>query len=232
MANRTTHVAAPLISMAQWDQINWVLLDMDGTLLDLCFDDTLWRVQLPETYSTHHGVGLIEAQKTINDIADHAFGKLEWYCIDFWSDQLGFDVRPSKEKLSHLIGFRPGALAFLKWLKHQNKHVILATNAHPDSIALKDTKTDLSQWVDDIMHAHDANAPKESQTYWHWLHQQTGFISQQTLFIDDNDHILDAATKFGIMHSIGVATPNSMRPASRSKYPSFDHFQELYLPSI
>lgn len=222
----------PILNPTQWQHISWVLLDMDGTLLDLCFDDALWRDALPQAYARHHQIPESEAQKIIIDMADQAYGKLEWYCLDCWSDKIGFDIRPLKTELTHLIGFRRGALAFLKWLKHQGKHVILATNAHPDSIALKDLHTDLGQWVDLVMDAHSANAPKESPEYWHWLQTKTHYIAEQTLFIDDNDHILDAAKAGGIGYCIGVTTPNSKREARQSRYPAFDHFQELYLPSI
>lgn len=222
----------PIVTARQWQDISWVLLDMDGTLLDLCFDDQFWRLELPKTYAAHHQVSEQEALQVVNGIAKERFGTLEWYCIDFWSETLGFDIRPTKNKLRHLIGFRPGALAFLKWLKHQNKHVILATNAHPDSIAIKDTETDLKAWVDVVLHAHDAGAPKESPAYWQWLQEKTQLGPAQTLFIDDNDHILDAAQLAGIKHCIGVSTPNSQREAKASRYRAFDHFQELYPLSL
>lgn len=232
MTEESHHSSTSIVTSRQWDEISWVLLDMDGTLLDLCFDDTFWRSELPKAYAAHQGISEAQALEFVNGIAQDYYGKLEWYCIDFWSDTLGFDIRPTKSTLSHLIGFRAGALAFLKWLKHHNKHIILATNAHPDSIALKDTQTDLSQWVDLVLHAHAAGAPKESPQYWSWLHEKTDFIAEQTLFIDDNDHILDAAKAAGIQHCIGVKTPNSNAPEKASRYPAFDHFQELYPPSI
>lgn len=228
MAEDSHHSSTSMITSRDWADISWVLLDMDGTLLDLCFDDVFWRTELPKAYAEHHAVSYEEAEAFVNSKARDYYGKLEWYCIDFWSETVGFDIRPTKSRLKHLIGFRAGALAFLKWLKHQNKHVILATNAHPDGIALKDTETDLKQWVDRVLHAHDAGAPKESPEYWRWLREKTGFVAQQALFIDDNDHILDAAKVAGIQHCIGVTTPNSKAPAKQSKYPAFDHFQELY----
>ena len=232
MTQQGLHPSTSLLTASQWQKITWVLLDMDGTLLDLCFDDTLWQEALPQRYAEHQHISLAEAKADLSQRAEACYGTLQWYCIDYWSNELGFDIRPTKQTLAHLIGFRRGALAFLKWLRHQNKQVILATNAHPDSIALKNTHTDLDRWVDHIMHAHDANAPKEEPAYWRWLQQKTNFVAHQSLFIDDNDHILDAAKRVGIAYCIGVKTPNTQASAKTSRYPAFDHFQELYPQSL
>lgn len=232
MSDALRQSTTSLLSTQEWDAVSWVLLDMDGTLLDLCFDDTFWRTELPRQYAQESGLEPAVAQARVEEISRTWYGKLEWYCIDFWSEQLGFDIRPGKSQLAHLITFRAGALAFLKWIKHSGRHVILATNAHPDSIALKDTRTDLNQWVDRVLHAHAAGAPKESPLYWEWLREQTGFLPHEALFIDDNDHILDAAKAAGVKHLVGVTTPNSQQPEKPSRYPAFDHFQELYPVSI
>ncbi|MEJ2042246.1 MAG: GMP/IMP nucleotidase [Reinekea sp.] len=228
MNQKTLHGSTSLITTGQWSDIRWVLLDMDGTLLDLCYDNAFWREQLPLAYSLHAQIPLQQAKDEIEQIVHQKYGQLEWYSIDFWSSRLGFDIRPAKAELKHMIGFRAGALAFLKWLRHQNKHIILATNAHPDSIALKNTQTDLKTLVDRVLHAHEPGAPKEDPAYWQWLQRQTGFIGEQTLFIDDSDPILDSALTAGVKYCIGVKTPSSASSAKESRYPAFDHFQELY----
>ena len=39
-----------------WPEIHTVLLDMDGTLLDLRFDNHFWRELVPERYAERHGL--------------------------------------------------------------------------------------------------------------------------------------------------------------------------------
>ena len=41
-----------------WDNVDTVLLDMDGTLLDLHFDSFFWKQHLPLRYSEIHRVEL------------------------------------------------------------------------------------------------------------------------------------------------------------------------------
>ena len=40
--------------MINWSDIDTVLLDMDGTLLDLHFDNYFWTRHVPEAYARKH----------------------------------------------------------------------------------------------------------------------------------------------------------------------------------
>ena len=42
--------------MLPWFEIDTVMFDMDGTLLDLHFDNFFWLKLVPEHFSKHHGV--------------------------------------------------------------------------------------------------------------------------------------------------------------------------------
>lgn len=39
-----------------WQDVDTVLLDMDGTLLDLAFDNYFWQKLVPETYGAKQGI--------------------------------------------------------------------------------------------------------------------------------------------------------------------------------
>ena len=47
--------------MIDWSQIDTVLLDMDGTLLDLRFDNHFWLELVPRRFAEMHGISVRES---------------------------------------------------------------------------------------------------------------------------------------------------------------------------
>ena len=61
--------------------------------------------------------------------------------------------------------------AHLKFLRatvtvERDMQVLLVTNAHPDTVAIKDAKTGLGDYFDGIHSSHDYGHAKESQDFW------------------------------------------------------------------
>jgi len=51
--------------MLNWSEISTVLLDMDGTILDLHFDTHFWLEHLPMRYSEKTGISLEQAKEKL-----------------------------------------------------------------------------------------------------------------------------------------------------------------------
>ena len=49
-------------SAVDWKAVDTVLLDMDGTLLDLRFDNWFWLTLVPSRYAAAHGISEADAQ--------------------------------------------------------------------------------------------------------------------------------------------------------------------------
>lgn len=197
--------------MIDWRAIDTVLLDMDGTLLDLHFDSHFWLEHLPRRYVELHR--LDEAsQAAIRSRIIAEQGTLNWYSLAYWSRELGVDIVALKREVQHLIGLRSDALDFLTWLKRAHPRVVLATNADRESLALKLPLTGLEDFLDAIVSSADVGVPKEAQEFWFALQEIEPFDPERTLFIDDNAAVLESAREFGIRHLLGIKQPDSRRP--------------------
>lgn len=198
--------------MLDWSKISTVLLDMDGTILDLHYDNHFWLTHLPQRYSEVHNIPLSQAHEILKDYYQDVAGTIKWYCLDYWSLQTKLPIKTLKEEVQHLIQLREDAHEFLMALKETGRRVVLVTNAHPDSLALKVERTQLDQYFDQLYSTHEFGVSKESQSLWQQLQAKEGFALESTLFVDDSLPILDSAKRFGIKHLLAIANPDSKKP--------------------
>ncbi|MBN8759367.1 MAG: haloacid dehalogenase [Comamonas sp. SCN 65-56] len=198
--------------MIDWARIDTVFLDMDGTLLDLHFDNHFWREHMPRRYAEYHGLDeAVARERLIRHYERHA-GTLNWYCIDFWTRELALDVMQLKEEVLHLIAVRPDVPAFLKALRDSGRRVVMVTNAHPRSLDLKMRETRLDAWFDALISSHGLGLPKEHPDFWQGLQTVEPFDRARTLFVDDSLPVLESARAYGIAHLLAVCNPDSRQP--------------------
>ncbi|WP_160285621.1 GMP/IMP nucleotidase [Pseudomonas knackmussii] len=211
-----------------WSAIDTVLLDMDGTLLDLHFDNHFWLEHLPQRYAEHHGVTRAQADAELLPLfRDHA-GQLNWYCLDFWSRELKLSIRDLKREVAHLIALRPDADTFLAALRNPGKRVVLITNAHRDSLSLKMERIELAPYFERLISSHDYGFPKEDPQFWQALHADLGFDPARALFIDDSLPILRSARAFGIGHLLAVREPDSRQgPKDTAEFAAVEDYRAL-----
>lgn len=214
--------------MLDWNQIDTVFFDMDGTLLDLHFDNYFWLEHLPKRYTEIKNTSAGETKERLHAMFDRHQGSLKWYCLDFWAAELEVDIVALKREVSSRIGYRPGVKTFLKKLHEKGLDVAIVTNAHQDSVSLKLELTDLGLYFDEIICSHDYNIPKESPEFWKALNDKRPFNAGRTLFFDDNDAVLRSAKSFGIRHLYSIAQPDSQKtPRTDSEFYLVHDFMDL-----
>ncbi len=199
-------------SMPNWRQTDTVLLDMDGTVLDLRFDTLFWREIVPRRYAELNSIGFERALDKLEPKYAEVRGTLDWYCLDFWSAELGINLEQLKTEVEHHIKYLPGALDFLCWLGRTGKRVVLVTNAHQDSLNLKIKRTGLDRHFDALFTAHEFGMPKEYPEFWGRFARQERFDPARTLFVDDSLPVLRAARDFGIKQLFAISRPDSGAP--------------------
>jgi putative hydrolase of the HAD superfamily len=190
-----------------------LMLDMDGTLLDLAFDNYIWLELVPRRFAVVNDMPFSEARDILYAQFKAKQGQLDWYSLHHWAEFLKLDVLQLHHDVSHRIGYLPGALEFLRQVHGQNVRVLLVTNAHPDLVKIKDARTGLADYFDEVHSSHSYGHAKESQDFWSALQEEIDFDPQTTLFVDDNASVLQSARKFGIEMLLRVTQPDTTAPA-------------------
>jgi HAD superfamily hydrolase (TIGR01509 family) len=214
-----------------WSGIDTVLLDMDGTLLDLRFDNLFWQEVVPRRYGELHGIELEEARRRLEPRFAARAGTLEWYCLDHWSAELGIDIALLKAEVEDHIDFLPDVPEFLDAVRAAGKRLILVTNAHRASLAVKLRRTRLDRYLDAIHSSHDIGLPKEEPRFWAALRAREPFDWMRTVLVDDSLPVLRAAHAAGIGRVIAVRRPDSTRPPRQvDDFQAVDGLPELGAP--
>lgn len=211
-----------------WKNIDTVLLDMDGTLLDLAFDSQFWLQQVPKALSLQRKIPFEDAQQYIHHEYLAVQHTMNWYCFDYWSKKLDLDIYQMTTDHGKNARLRQDTVPFLHGLRESGRRAILLTNAHPHSLAVKVEHTGLDKHLELLLSTHTFGYPKEDQRLWSAVQQQTGFDPERTLFVDDGEPILDAAKTFGIRYCLGIENPDStMAEKSFHHHPSISDFRSL-----
>jgi 5'-nucleotidase len=210
------------------DDIQCVLLDMDGTLLDKYFDDYFWEHLVPEKYAERHAMTFGKAKEELMKKYKVHEGTLNWTDLDFWSTELSLDIPALKEQIKHLIEVHPHVETFLRMLKKNHKKAFLVTNAHYKSIELKFKKTLIGKHFDAVLSSFDAGYPKEDLRFWKEAEKRLKFDREKTLFIDDTEEILKTAKEYGIRYILYKARSNSKTaPVPSNEFRHITDFDEL-----
>jgi 5'-nucleotidase len=213
-----------------WSKIDTVLLDMDGTLLDLRFDNWFWQELIPHRYAAANGLNPPDALELLKPKFHAIRGTMQWYCIDYWSRELGLDIAHIKRAAAlDQVDYLPGAENFLLRLKDSGKRRVLVTNAHPTTLAIKDRQVGLTAHFDACYSTHTFDAPKENAAFWPRLQAAEPFAAERTLLVDDSLPVLRTAHGFGIGWLRAVRRPDSAQPEqSTDPYVGVDRVADLF----
>ena len=200
------------LETVDWTEVDHVLLDMDGTLLDLAFDNDFWGHRIHEKYASIHDISVEQTVAKFEPLFNRVAGTLNWYSTDFWSQQYGYSIIEHSRAYAGGIRWLPFAKEFLDALRDADVRSTIVTNAHPDIVCLKHEITGITDLVDRTISSHTLGHAKESPNFWRKLQDELKFSSGSTLFFDDSPAVLSTAIDFGIERSIAICHPDSTRP--------------------
>jgi putative hydrolase of the HAD superfamily len=215
-----------------WQALDDVLLDLDGTLLDLRFDNHFWLEHVPLRFAEQHGLPLEVARAELLAHYQAVEGTLNWYCVDYWSQRLSLDIMRLKEEVAELIAMHAYTQGFLTALRGMGKRVLLVTNAHGKSLALKFSRLPLHDYFDAVITSHDYGAPKETAAFWQRLQLEHAVNLQRALLVDDSLAVLRAARASGVGYLVAVRAPDSRHPPRQiDEFYAVDSLLQLFARS-
>ncbi|HEX6930021.1 MAG TPA: GMP/IMP nucleotidase [Gammaproteobacteria bacterium] len=211
-----------------WDRVDTVLLDMDGTLLDLNFDNRFWIELLPARWGEARGMTYEEAFKELYPLFKAREGTLEWYSTTFWQQELGLGIVEMKSELAHLVQVLPGAEDFLKAVRESGRRLVLVTNAHDDTLEFKLARIEIGRYFDAMYTSHQFGIPKEGKGFWERVQAVEPFDRSRALFADDSLRVLENARDYGIAQLVCMRQPDSTQPARDvTEYPAVISLRDI-----
>jgi putative hydrolase of the HAD superfamily len=214
--------------LIDWNDIDTVLLDMDGTLLDRHFDDHFWLEHVPKRWAAHNHTSTEYAKEYLYTLFRSQENTLNWTDLDYWSDRLKLDIPLLKREIEHLIAVHPYVIEFLLFLKQHRKAVWLVTNAHSKTLDLKMKTTRIGPYFDGIISAHQVGLPKEDERFWGRLQKFINYQPESTMLGEDSESNLTTAESFGIRYLIYISRYSSkITPRQSERFPTIDYFNRL-----
>ncbi|MBW4053896.1 MAG: GMP/IMP nucleotidase [Proteobacteria bacterium] len=211
-----------------WNDIDTVLLDMDGTILDRHFDDHFWLEHVPKRWAEHNHTTLEYAKEHLYSLFRSQENTLNWTDLDYWSDRLRLDIPVLKQEIEHLIAVHPFVIEFLLFLKHAGKMVWLVTNAHSKTLDLKMKRTRIGPYFDGIISAHQVGLPKEDELFWGELQDFISYDPERTMLGEDSETNLATAESFSIRYLVYISRYSSkIEPRQSERFPTIDYFNWL-----
>ncbi len=183
--------------------IDCMLVDMDGVILDNTYDNNFWQNQIPGVISKNKNISFEDAKRLAVQIFNYKKNTKDWYDVDYWSNMLNVDIEAEKRSSISFdrIQLYEGVTKTLNKLK-DNFRLILITNAHRKTLNIKLEKYNLSPYFENMICAHELHYVKENIQLWYMLKSRFKLDYTKTLLIEDTINNIKVGLSAGISQAV------------------------------
>ncbi len=182
-----------------------VSFDLDGTLTDMAFVDSVWLEGVPKLFARKHKVSFADARRMIKEEYDRV-GKerLEWYDLNYWLRKFDLDATPKQVLNSFVERIRifedvPGTL---RKLKNDGERLIVITNAHREFVDLELDHTGIKSYFEHVFSStSDYSLTKNGTTVYEKVCAACGVLPNQMVHIGDDPNF-----DFEVPRRIGISS--------------------------
>lgn len=133
-----------------------VSFDMDGTLTDLSFVNSVWLEGIPRLLATKRGLSFDNARNLVKIEYDKTGReRMEWYDLNHWRRKFGLDVTPEDilSSYQHRIQVFPEVFEVLEKFRRKNQRMIILSNARRDFLNLELEMTGIEHYFEKVFSA-------------------------------------------------------------------------------
>lgn len=174
--------------------IRVVSFDLDGTITDASFADSVWLEGIPRVYALEKRISLEDAKREVKSEYDKVGrGQLEWYSLDYWIKKFGLDISPSEvlKSYKYRIKIFPEVPRVLENLKSKGFRLIVISNAQREFVDLELEETHITHYFDRVFSStSDFRLIKDAASLYSGVCRICDIAPQEMAHVGD-DHYFD-----------------------------------------
>lgn len=130
-----------------------VSFDMDGTLTDMSFVNSIWLQAVPKLYSQKRQIAFNEALRQVKSEYDKiGRERIEWYDLSYWLNKFEIDIKAKQVLDSFVDRIRvfEEVHSVLEKLRNVGYRLIIVTNARREFVDLEMEQTGTRSYFENI----------------------------------------------------------------------------------
>ncbi|MDG6228796.1 MAG: HAD family hydrolase [Candidatus Thermoplasmatota archaeon] len=170
--------------------VSIISFDLDGTIMQQGFADTVWLIGLPKIYAEEKNLDFETAQTILMTSYEQiSSDRREWYDLDYWITSLCLSITPKEllEKYRSHIQLFPDAASVIKSLSNEYT-LIISSGAMKEFIDIQLTSTGLNHYFSHMFSSTtDSDMVKKDPLFFKYIAHTLDVRPEEIAHVGDNE---------------------------------------------